>query len=404
MENQGWRTKNFADVFVRGSGLLDGRRLKLLFVIDHLSSGGAQRQLVLLAGRLAERGHRVEVVAYRRHEFFAGELERQKVKLTVLTKGWRYSPSFVLRLARLMRNESYDAVLSYLTAANFYSLMARWLAGVSTPVIVSERSAANNPHRGWRESFVERFYQRADTIVLNSHHLRDHYAERQPKLVERLATIWNGVDLESFTANPLPVDEQLKLVAVGQLGRFKQPDLIIRALAILRDEYGITPRLTWFLRRYPNLQPSEQTFLGELNRLLETTGIGKQWNWRPETDTLSRELPSFHAMVHASTVEGLPNAICEALATGRPVIATDVLDHPRLVEDGQTGFLFRAGDAAALAAAIARFAKLKTAERQTMGNAARAFAETRLSADRFADEYQALFFRLARLKGGSSAS
>jgi glycosyltransferase involved in cell wall biosynthesis len=90
-------------------------------------------------------------------------------------------------------------------------------------------------------------------------------------------------------------------------------------------------------------------------------------------------------LVHTSDSEGYPNVVMEAMASGRPVVATNVGDTSRLIEDGRTGFLVQAGDDEAL---TRRLAVLLTDRnlRESMGQAARTKAEREFSLSRLVDQ------------------
>jgi glycosyltransferase involved in cell wall biosynthesis len=95
----------------------------------------------------------------------------------------------------------------------------------------------------------------------------------------------------------------------------------------------------------------------------------------------------YDALVHPSFKEGLPNAICEALAAGLPVLAGDVCDHPLLIQDGINGWLFDPGDPQSIADALLNFSRQSDTERVEMSTEARRTAETSLSMDMLVDEY-----------------
>lgn len=78
-------------------------------------------------------------------------------------------------------------------------------------------------------------------------------------------------------------------------------------------------------------------------------------------------LPSFS--------EGLPNAVCEGMALGKPILMSAVCDAGNLVQEGINGFLFDPHSPESIADAIARFVKLTPEERDRMGRASRAKAE-----------------------------
>jgi glycosyltransferase involved in cell wall biosynthesis len=105
-------------------------------------------------------------------------------------------------------------------------------------------------------------------------------------------------------------------------------------------------------------------------------------------------LQKHHALIHPSFYEGLPNVVCEALAVGMPVLVSDVCDHPRLVADGERGFLFDPNAPASIAAAISKLVNLAAADWRRISRNARQFAEDKLDVERMVTQYEALFERV----------
>jgi glycosyltransferase involved in cell wall biosynthesis len=115
-----------------------------------------------------------------------------------------------------------------------------------------------------------------------------------------------------------------------------------------------------------------------------------------QSDDIPALLAGSSILVHTSDVEGCPNVVMEAMASGRPVVATDAGDAPFLVEDGKTGFVVRRGDAKALVESLAALIR-DPALRQQMGDAGRAKAAREFSLDRLVSEtlsaYEAVGWR-----------
>jgi glycosyltransferase involved in cell wall biosynthesis len=98
-----------------------------------------------------------------------------------------------------------------------------------------------------------------------------------------------------------------------------------------------------------------------------------------------------HLLVHPSLYEGLPNVVCEALAAGRPVLASRVCEHPRLIGPaGERGRLFRPDDPAELACAIESVAAQSVGDWIAMTGRCKEFAQAELAVDRMVTRYEAL--------------
>lgn len=98
----------------------------------------------------------------------------------------------------------------------------------------------------------------------------------------------------------------------------------------------------------------------------------------------------------AGNVDGLPNVLLEALAAGRPVVASRVAGIPDVVEDGVNGHLVPPGDASALAEAL-RWLAVSSEARASLGREARRRAEEQLSWERAARSFEECYVQAAAL-------
>jgi len=369
--------------------------MKLLCVIDNLSTGGAQRQITNLAVGLHRRGHDIAMYCYTPGALLAPYLEKEGLRVHLQLKKSRFSLDVIQGLRRFIDQERFDAVVSFLNTPNFYALLAARLSKTRPPVVVSERfcDLPGNPNS--IELAVRRFYRLSDRIVVNSHHQRENFLRKYPWMAGRISTIYNGYDLQEF--RPLAIEShpaELRILAVASVSRYKNGLCLVRALDILRREHGLQPRVSWVGQRMRS--GDRGAYLQDMERELQSSGIAEQWAWLDQRTDIADLFRRHDVLVHPSYGEGLPNVVCEAMACGRPVILSDTLDHPRLVADGINGFLFDWQEPAALAAKIKAFCALSPDERRRMGESGRAYAEQTLSLDRYVGEYEQLLSGVVR--------
>ncbi len=240
-----------------------------------------------------------------------------------------------------------------------------------------------------------RLYHLADHTVVNSHHMREFLVDHYPALGGRATTIWNGVDASRFSFAPRPeLSAKLRLITVGHLAPRKNLLCLASALEFLRDKHRVDATVTHVGRLHP-LSQREETYLGQVNAFLASAGLTDRWSWLGQREDLAELLHQHDALVHPAIAEGLPNVVCEALACGCPPVVADTLDHPLLVQDGESGLLFAPDDAHDLADTLFKFYELSAAQRAAMGSAAREFAVARLSLDQYADAYERLLVQLS---------
>ena len=112
-----------------------------------------------------------------------------------------------------------------------------------------------------------------------------------------------------------------------------------------------------------------------------------EWQWLGVVENIHKVYQKSDALVHPSFKEGLPNAVCEALAIGLPILASDVCDHPLLVQDGTNGWFSDPGIPNSIADALLKFVQQSDTECVEMSYESRRIAETKLGLDRLVDEY-----------------
>lgn len=179
----------------------------------------------------------------------------------------------------------------------------------------------------------------------------------------RVQVVHCGLDASFLNAAPVPVPDVPRLVCIGRLSGQKGQLILLQAAAVLVRE-GV---------------PFELVLAGdgEMRAMIESAiaqlGLGQHVSITGWIDAaqVRQELLAARAMVLPSFAEGLPVVVMEAMALGRPVLTTYIAGIPELVQHGRTGWLFPAGDVAALVAAMKECLATPTAALDAMGAAAR---------------------------------
>lgn len=363
--------------------------MKILLVIDHFGSGGAQRQMVNLACGLKAKGHDVEMLIYFPGEtFFRPLIDESEIPVHEVTKGRGFSFKVLWRLITLLRTERFDGVISFLTSPNIYCELAR-LANPGVKLVVSERSSKALDGSCFSAVFRRVLHGLADYIVSNSK-TQTAWLSRFPWLRTKARTIYNGYSIPSYIRHqPAAGRNGCCYLVVGRVDAGKNGLRLIEALALYHQRHGVVPPLSWAGRRENSA--ASKGYIDRMEQLLiRHPEVAACWQWLGERNDVPELLASHDALIHPSLYEGLPNVVCEAFIAGCPVIASNVCDHPVLVEDGVRGLLCSPLSAESICAAIERFEVLSAVERMQMGINARKYAEERLSMERMVKAYESL--------------
>jgi glycosyltransferase involved in cell wall biosynthesis len=212
---------------------------------------------------------------------------------------------------------------------------------------------------------VRFLFQNADDRACLSRHFG--LAESQTDLVAGA-----GVDLDAFPRQPPPDNDEVIVALVARMLRIKGVDLAVSAVQRLRSE-GVAIRLE-LVGESDEANPSA----------ISSEALGR-WNgrkgvvWHGRRDDIAAVWAKADiALLPSRGGEGLPKALLEAAASGRPLIGTNVPGIRDVVLDGVTGYLVPPDDVDALASALKRLA-LDPLLRRTMGEAARAHVAAHFS-------------------------
>jgi len=335
--------------------------MRILFLARSLETGGAERQLGLLAAGLKRRGHEVEIAIF----YAGGALEAfprdAGVPVVDLKKRSRWDlAAFTARALREIQRFRPDVVHGYLVAPNLLALLARPLAP-RVRIVWGLRASDMDWSRYGRfqaatftaSGMASRF---ADLIIVNSEAGARYYAQHGFR-ESALRVVRNGIDVEAFKP-----DRKRGETARARWG-FGPADHVVGIAARLDPMKDHATFLEAAVRvaaaddaaRFVAIGGGNEPYASSLARHAAAIRLGSRLVWAGPTGDMPAAYNALDLAVLSSAFgEGFPNTVAEAMACGVPCVVSDVGDAAQVV--GDTGAVVPARDPAALAAAILRLA------------------------------------------------
>jgi glycosyltransferase involved in cell wall biosynthesis len=384
-------------------------RVKVLRVIARLNVGGPALHVAYLAEGLADRGYDTTLVAgslARGEESMSQVAETRGARIVTLPHLARdISPLndalAVFRLAGLIRRERPQILHTHTAKAGFVGRIAALLAGDARPPIVVH-TFHGHVLRGYFNPFVtlgfrtlERWLATVTTkLIAVSPEVRDdlvrlHVAPQEKFAVVRLGIeleqrVGGGEDVRRETRRQLGVAPDAFVVGwVGRMTAVKRTDDVLLAFRKLVDR-DVDAWLC-LVGDGPDRE--------HLERRAHELGIARRCLFVGYQDDVAPYYEAIDALLLPSGNEGTPVSVIEALAAGRPAVATRVGGVPDVVRDGVDGFLVDVGDATSLAERLADLAR-EPARRAEMGRDGRERVLQRYAVDRLVDDVDALYREL----------
>jgi glycosyltransferase involved in cell wall biosynthesis len=388
------------------------RPIRVLRVIARLNVGGPALHVTYLARGLAERGYETTLVAgdvARGEASMAFVAERAGVEVVSLPGLSRelapiHDALSAWRLARIIRAVRPDIVHTHTAKAGAVGRVAALLAG-RRPVVV--HTFHGHVLRGYFGRFGTLVFRAIETVLARvtdrlvavSPEVRDELVGLGVAPASKFSVIRLGIELEprvAFDGDPREVRRRLGVdpdrFVVGWFGRMtavKRTDDLLSMLASLRER-GVDALL---------LLVGDGDDRERLEQRAHDLGLARSCLFLGYQEDVAAWYAVCDAVVLTSASEGTPVTIIEALAAGRPVVATGVGGVPDVVDEGETGFLVDPGDTAALAERLATLAG-DPALGTRMGEEGRARVLERYAVERLVDDVDALYAEL--LAGASS--
>lgn len=374
----------------------------VVHVVYRFDTGGLENGVVNLINNMPAQAYRHAVVALTEITSFKDRIRRDDVQFIALNKPPGHSIWLYPRLYRLMK-QLRPAIVHTRNLAALEVAAPAWAAGV--PVRVhGEHGRDVDDLDGTRRRYqwMRRLYRPfVSHYIALSRDLSSYLTNRVGVPARRVAQIYNGVDVSRFN----PVGHAPRPAIVGC--PFSGDDLwlvgTVGRMQVVKDQLNLARAFVLALQQAPALKSRLRLVVvgdGVLHEpvrdLLQQAGLADLC-WLPgERSDVSDVMRGLSCFVLPSLAEGISNTILEAMATGLPVIATDVGGNPELVTVGQTGVIVPPANPAALAETLVRMAK-EPALAARMGEAGRAEVLRRFSLQAMVSAYQSLYDQLVGL-------
>ena len=363
------------------------KRIKVLHIVYSLQLGGAERVVTNYALHHDRKLYEPLVVALTEGGPLEGDLEKAGVKTYILGKRLGFDPRVIFKLARIMRDESVDIVHVHTPLANNWGVPAALLSGVRT-VIRTEHGLFRRERQFYYfiNAVLGLFNRR---ILACSNRAKDSHVTMDPLSRSKYKTVYNGIDVRryQFAGDTSMLRAELELPegtpVVGIIGSLiplkghrtflKMAELIARSRSDVRF-----------------LIVGEGPLHSELESTASECGLSDRVLFTGVREDIPQILSLMDVFVLSSYSEAHPLTILEAMAAGKPVVATDVGGNAESVVDGKTGYIVPPDDGEKLFDAVKRLLD-DPALSHRMGRAGQERVSREFTVERMVSETEAIY-------------
>jgi glycosyltransferase involved in cell wall biosynthesis len=369
---------------------------RILIFTNSFRIGGSEGQALQLIKHLARSRFELHVACFDREGPLLDQLPSDIGEVVAFPLAGFARLSTVRQAARFiafLRNAKIQIVQTFDLYTNVFGIPLSRLAGV--PITVgSRRDHGVNRTNG--QACAERWSLRlAMRVVANAEAIKSRLVQESILTSDRICVIQNGLDLSRF---PVPHPDP-------QRQRASDPRVVVfGVVANLRPEKGHLN----FLRaaRLVALSDPHARFVligdgpmrQKIEEAIDTLGLHGKITMMGAVRNVPEVIQNVDVVVSPSDTEGLPNAVLEGMAAGKPVVATDAGGTRELVAEGVTGYIVPTGNAVLLASRMLMLSQ-SPAARESMGEKARQQVEQCNTVEYIAKRFEHLYEELAATSG-----
>jgi glycosyltransferase involved in cell wall biosynthesis len=349
----------------------------VLFLVPHLETGGAERQLTELVTRMDRTRFTPIVVCQKGGGPFFDEIGRAGIETYRLDIHGKLDVRFPWRLAAICRRHKVQAMVLRDFSTSVVGRLVGKALGIH-PLVIAEHSTGRIDPDPKKRPIERLLAPWADGVIAVANGQIPFLVEDKGYDPRRIRVIYNGIDVGAW--RPIPRDEAL----AAELG-IPPGAPVAGILAMLRPEKDHETFLRGAAIVLEKIPAARFLIVGEgkerarLEAIAHDLGAADRVVFAGRRSDVSRVLSLFDVCVLTSvTVETFPMSFLEAMAMEKPLVATNVGGIPEMIDDGENGILIELRDPAGLAAALVQL--LGDPERaRRMGKRSREIVEQRFT-------------------------
>lgn len=304
--------------------------MKILFVITSMRTGGAERLVADLVPEMKRLGHAVDIFLFDGTETPLLRELKKHVSISYGAKGalQMWNPFHFFKLKKLIHYGDYDIVHSHNSPAQILTSLA--VKNPNTKFVTTEHNTFTNRRKftflKWLDPI---FYKGYDHIVCVSTKTRDSLMEDVNISPDKVTVITNGIDISKFSpdanlksSKPAPkINPGDKIILMaGAFRKQKDQPTLIRAMAFLPSNYKLWLAGGWKLKR-------------KSERLSQSLGLNDRISFMGIRNDIPALMQFADVNVLSTHYEGMPLSAIEAMASGKPFIASDVAGVREIASD-----------------------------------------------------------------------
>lgn len=291
---------------------------KIICFSDSFNSGGAQKQLMMLANGLVDRNYEVATLQYYNLNFFSKYLDNRILRIEIIHKNKFIRIIKILYSLFLFKP---NCIISFLHVPNNYAALYKVIFFWRKTTFITGERNLNVADLSFKDFLIRIPHLFANRIVCNSN---AQLLKLKPYFGKKLKFIANGTDSKLIKTKNFNYktysQSKRRFIVSARFTTQKNPLLLLKAIKVLKNNLNF--EVHWY-GEVSGIDP----IVNECYEYIEKNELGSYFILHKPTNNIYDTMVEYDALILPSLYEGCPNAIIDAMFCGLPVLASNVSDN-----------------------------------------------------------------------------
>ncbi len=333
---------------------------RIVFLLESLSQGGSERQMLYACKAMAEAGNSVRIFQYSTGNFYGELASNIGVELIQAPLDNKFHK--LLWIRKELKKTQPDYIVALVKSASMYAFITS-LGLKNTQLILSWRFADATVFSKSYNLILNVFKNKIKTVICNSYNGSNLWIANRPQDREKVQTIYNVVNVNVSSTDRYVESNKIEITVPARVQKVKNPEMLIEGLNAAKRETKDAIHISWYGR-----DESGGKYRQQLNDYITKLGLSESIWFYDATNDIYSKMRDSDMIALFSSREGFPNAICEGMLLSKAILMTAVSDYKYMV-DATNGYLIEKLSKDSIAGTLNCIAKKSKKELREMGKA-----------------------------------
>lgn len=331
---------------------------KVVFLLESMSQGGSERQMLYICKAITDAGHSTTILQYSDGDFYKEMAAGIGTEILKVPSNNKFKK--ILWMRKMLRKIRPDYVVALVKSASIYAFLASF--GMrNIRFILSWRFSNTDIFTKSYNFLLNVFNNKIKAVICNSYNGVALWKAHRPHDESKVHAIYNIININTQDSSLVNKSDKIEIIVPARIQKVKNPELLLESLSNVSKKTKDAIHISWYGR-----DENGGAYRQELSNYVNELGLENTISFYDATSNIYEKIRESDIVALFSSHEGFPNAICEGMLLSKPILMTAVSDYKYMVDD-TNGYLIETVSKEKFVEAFERVSNMNKSQLSEMG-------------------------------------